>query len=111
MQDLSEDRGFRVVPDVLGYDPVNDVWIRQGQMKLPRMSHGASAVAVSEDIMRACRTERTVRDNSVYGVVSQITIYCGSTSSSTGRDVDHRRLPRSSQPDGPEVCRAVDPLQ
>ena len=74
VQDLSEDRGFRVVPDILRYDPESDVWIRQGQMKLPRMSHGASAVAVTEDIMRACRTERTLRDNSVYGAVSQITI-------------------------------------
>ena len=74
VQDLSEDRGFRVVPDILRYDPEKDVWIRQGQMKLPRMSHGASAVAVTEDMMRACRTERTVRDNSVYGAVSQIII-------------------------------------
>ena len=70
MQDLSEDRGFRVVSDILSYDPEKDVWIRQGQMKLPRMSHGASAVAVTEDILGACRTERSVRDNSVYGADS-----------------------------------------
>ena len=73
--DPSEERGFRVVPDILRYDPDSDVWIKQqGQMKLPRMSHGASAVAVTEDIIRACRAERTVKDNSVYGAVSQIII-------------------------------------
>ena len=73
--DPSEDRGLRVVPDILRYDPDSDVWIKQAaQMKLPRMSHGASAVAVTEDITRACRTERTIRDNSVYGTDRQIII-------------------------------------
>ena len=79
--DPSPDRGLRVVPDILRYDPESDVWINQAQMKLPRMSHGASAVAVTEDILRACRTERTVKDNSVYGAVTLIIVYNGLTPS------------------------------
>ena len=109
--DPSEDRGWRGVPDILSYEPHSDVWIKQSQMKFPRMSHGVSAVTVTEDILRACRTERTVRDNSVYGAVILIITYCGFNPSTVARNVDHRRLPRSSQQDGPQVCRAVSPLQ
>ena len=77
MQDPSEPRGWRGVPDILSYDPTSDVWVKQSQMKYPRLSHGVSAVAVTEDILRACRTERTVRDNSVYGAVTLIIVYYG----------------------------------
>ena len=111
VQDPSKARGWRGVPDILSYEPVSDVWVKQSQMKYPRLSHGVSAVAVTEDILRACRTERTVRDNSVYGALTLIIVYHGFTPSTVARNVDHRRLPRSSQQDGPEICRVISPLQ
>ena len=109
MIDPSESYGFRAVADILSYQPETDVWLRLGQMKLPRTGHGASVVAVTEEILAACRTERRVRDDSVYGDL--IISSHGAAPSCTARDVDHRGLPRSSQPDGAQVSRAVDPLQ
>ena len=97
------------ISDIITYHPEDDVWLKVAEMKLPRMSHGASAVAVTQDIMAACRTERTLRDDSVYGDLI-ISSY-GASPSCTARDVDHRGLPRSSQHDGAQVSRAVDPLQ
>ena len=72
MEDPREDRGWRAVRDILSYEPDRDVWTKQAEMKFPRLSHGVSAVSVTEEIMRACRTERTVVDNSVYGGVTLI---------------------------------------
>ena len=113
MEDPREDRGWRAVRDILSYEPDRDVWTKHAEMKFPRLSHGVSVVSVTEEIMRACRTERTVRDNSVYGAVILIITYCGFNPSTVARNVDHRRLPRSPQQeqDGPQVCRAVSPLQ
>ena len=113
MEDPREDRGWRAVRDILSYEPDRDVWTKHAEMKFPRLSHGVSAVSVTEEIMRACRTERTVVDNSVYGgvtliITSQHCCYLGMLITGGYQDPHSRMALRSAEvflPSSNSSCR------